>query len=325
MENRTEGLRVSGAPHVRAVRNTASIMGDVIIGLLPALAFAVWMFGSSALLLTLVCVVSCTFFEWLFRRATGRSYSLDDRSAIITGLILAFTLPASLPLWMAAVGSFVAIVIVKQLFGGLGGNFANPAATASIALSVSFSVKMNTWPITPAMAPAIFDTGIQDAVSGPTPLLLLKQGMGDLPSHVDLFFGRVSGGLGEICVLALLAGGIWLIARRVISPLVPLCFLGSMAAVSLIFARDPLYDIMAGGAVLAAFFMATDPVTSPMTDSGKVIFGLGCGVLTMFIRIYSVFSDGTLFALLLMNIVTPHIDRLIRVRVPRPWRREGEA
>ncbi len=314
---------MTGSPHIYAKRDTGSIMGDVIIGLMPAFAYSLWMFGQSAFWLTLVCVASSLFFEWMFRKVTRRSFSLYDRSAVVTGLILAFTLPASLPVWMAVVGSFLAIVFVKQLFGGLGGNFLNPAAAASVALAISFPVRMNTWPINDRMSAVIADTGVQDALSGPTPLLLMKQGMGALPSDLDLLLGRVSGGLGEICALALLIGGIWLIARRVISPVVPLAFLGGVVLVSLIAGRDPLFDMMAGSTMLAAFFMAGDPVTSPVTATGKFFYGLGCGLLTMFLRLYSIFPDGTLFALLLMNLVTPHIERWTRLRQPKGARKGG--
>ncbi len=313
------------SPHIHSGRDTASIMTDVIIGLLPALCFGIYMFGRSAFWLSLCCVGSCVFFEWLFRKATGRSASLADRSAVVTGLILSFTLPASLPLWMAVTGSLIAIVFIKQLFGGLGGNFANPAATASIALSISFSVKMNTWPINGKMCAAIADTGVADALTGPTPLLLFKQGMGELPTVLDLFFGRVSGGMGEVCALALLLGGLWLIARKVVCPLVPVTFLGGVAVVSLLAGRSPLFDIFAGATMLAAFFMAPDPVTSPATAAGRAIYGLGCGLFTMVIRIWSIFPDGTLFALLLMNILTPHIERLTRVRLPEEARKGGAA
>ncbi len=324
MADKSKQLAVSGYPHIHVKRDTASIMGDVIIGLLPALGFAVWMFGVKSMWLALTCVAGCVAFEWLFRRATGRSSTVGDRSAIVTGLILSFTLPAALPLWMALIGCFIAIIVVKQLFGGLGGNFANPALTASLALSVTFSVRMNTWPITEKMASTITDTGAAtEAVSGATPLFLLKQDLGALPSVTDLLLGRVSGGMGEICALALLIGGIWLIARRVICPLVPLGFLGSTALVAFLYGRDPLYDIFAGATMLTAFFMATDPVTSPVRPVGRAIFGIGCGLLTMFIRIYSVFPDGALFAVLLMELLVPYIDRLTRVRLPRAARKGG--
>lgn len=302
-------LIVNASPHVRDRASTSSIMGTVILALMPNLVATVYLFGLCALLLTAVCVVSCVVFEYLYCILMKKESTVGDLSAVVTGLLLAFNLPSTLPLWMAMVGCLAAIVVVKQLFGGIGKNFANPAIVGRIILLVSFGTAMTTW-----VVPQV--NGLQvDQVAGATPLAILNGGEGEMPSLLELFLGVRGGSMGETCALALLIGGIFLIARRVITPTIPLAFLGTMVIMSWITGQDPLIHLLSGGAILGAFFMATDYVTSPMTETGKLIFGIGCGLITMMIRVYGSYPEGVSFAILLMNIVTPHINNLTRHKV----------
>lgn len=278
-------------------------MLNVIIALLPALAVGCWVFGLRALLLTAVCVASCVLFEFLSRKLMKRDNTVSDLSAVVTGVILAMNLPVTLPIWMAVLGSFVAIVIVKQLFGGIGQNFANPAITARIVLMLSFPTAMTNWAV------PFFYKDSADVVTGATPLV--SGGV----SYLDLFLGKVGGCLGETCALALLIGGLYLAARKIISLAAPAGFIGSLALLSLIFGDDPLYAILAGGVFLGAFFMATDYATTPITTKGKLVFGLGCGIITFVIRHFGSYPEGVSFSILLMNILTPYIEQLTRTKI----------
>ena len=302
-------LIVNASPHVRDHASTTSIMGTVILALMPNLVACVYLFGLRALMLTAVCVVSCVAFEYLYCFFMKKEIPVGDLSAVVTGLLLAFNLPSTLPFWMAMVGCFVAIVVVKQLFGGIGKNFANPAIVGRIVLLVSFSGPMTTW-----VVPQI--QGMQvDQVAGATPLGILAKGGEGMPSLLNLFLGVQGGSMGETCALALLIGGLFLIIRKVITPTIPLAFLATVVVMSWITGQDPLVHLLSGGVMIGAFFMATDYVTSPMTESGKLIFGIGCGVITMMIRVYGSYPEGVSFAILLMNIVTPHINNLTRHKV----------
>lgn len=296
-------LIVSPSPHDENYTKTSTIMLNVIIALIPALGAAVWFFGERVITLTAVCVSSCILFEWLCRKMMKRENTINDLSAVVTGVILAMNLPVTLPYWMAVIGAFVAIVIVKQLFGGLGQNFANPAITARIVLMVSFPGAMTNW-IAPGEA--------YDAVSSATPLAL---GDGaELPSYLDLFLGNVGGCLGETCALALLAGGLYLAARKIISLAAPVSFIGVLAILSAIAGEDPLYQILAGGVFLGAFFMATDYATTPITTKGKIVFGVGCGIITFVIRRFGSYPEGVSYSILLMNVLTPYIEQLTRTK-----------
>lgn len=301
-------LIVSPSPHDENYTKTSSIMLNVCIALVPALIAGCVFFGLRALLVTAVCIVSCVVFEFLCRKLMKRDNTVGDLSAVVTGLILSLNLPVTVPLWMAAIGSFVAIVIVKQLFGGIGQNFANPAITARIVLMVSFPSAMTNWVI-----PFFWKENSVDAVTGATPLAL---GDGaELPSYLDLFLGNVGGCLGETCALALLAGGLYLAARKIISLSAPLSFIGSLALLSFIAGEDPLYQILAGGVFLGAFFMATDYATTPISEKGKIVFGLGCGIITFVIRRFGSFPEGVSFSILLMNVLTPYIEQLTRTKI----------
>ena len=276
-------LIVSPSPHDENYVKTTNIMLNVIIALMPALIVGCVYFGWRALVLTAVCVGSCIFFEYASRKMMKRSNTIGDLSAVVTGVLLAMNLPVTLPYWIAVVGSFVAIVIVKQLFGGIGQNFANPAITARIVLMVSFPSAMTHW-----ILPNTYDYGA-DAVSSATPLVLRTMSSDKLadigqevPSYLDLFIGKTGGCLGETCALALLIGGVYLAA---------------------------------GGVFLGAFFMATDYATTPITEKGKVVFGLGCGIITFIIRHFGSYPEGVSFSILLMNVLTPYIEQLTRTKV----------
>ena len=299
-------LLVSAGPHIRSNASTTSIMGDVLIALLPAVVASVLVFGTRALLLEVVCVASSVLFEYLFRRLLKRSNTISDLSAAVTGLLLAFNLPAGFPIWMAILGCFVAIVIVKQLFGGIGCNFANPAITGRIFLLIAFAGQMTTWPTANS-----YISGI-DAVSGATPLALIKEGSIEaLPAVKNLLFGIRGGCLGEACAIALLIGFVYLVIRRVITPTIPVVYVATIALMSLILGYDPIYMILTGGVLLGGIFMLTDYATSPATELGKVVFAVGAGIITMLIRNSSGgYPEGVSFAILLMNILCPYIAKL---------------
>lgn len=299
-------LIVSPSPHDENYTKTTNIMLNVIIALLPAWGAAVYFFGLRVIPLTAVCIGSCIFFEYISRAMMKRSNTIGDLSAVVTGLILAMNLPSTLPYWMAVIGSFVAIVIVKQLFGGLGQNFANPAITARIVLMISFPAAMTKW-VEP------FTHTDLDAISSATPLSLA--GTDNAVSYLDLFLGKSGGCLGETCALALLIGGLYLAARKIISLAAPLSFIGSLFILSWISGSDPVYQILAGGVFLGAFFMATDYATTPITTKGKIVFGLGCGIITFIIRRFGSYPEGVSFSILLMNVLTPYIEQLTRTKV----------
>ena len=294
MENK---LIVTAAPHITSPDSTQSIMGRVCLALAPALIASVIIFGINALILTAVTVAACVFFEWAYCKLMGREVPIADLSAVVTGMLLAFNLPASMPWWMAIVGAFISIVIIKQLFGGLGYNFANPAIVGRIALAMGFASRMTAYPFP--------DNGI-DALASATPLAVSGQ-LGS-SEYVTLLLGQHGGVLGETCALAILAGGIYLIATKVISPLIPVTYLGTVAVLSLAAGRDPVVQLLSGGLMLGAFFMATDYVTSPTTNKGKLIFGVGLGVITCAIRFLGTMNEGVSFAILLMNLLVPYIE-----------------
>ncbi len=283
-------------------------MIDVIIALIPTLIAACVIFGLRALLVTVFCAGTCVLTEYVFRRIAKRDNTISDCSAAVTGIILALNLPVGIPLQMAFFGCIVAIAVVKQLFGGLGQNFVNPAITARVVMLISFPKVMTAW-VTPAMAKAV------DGVSGATPLALLKAGdTASLPSTSDLFFGLHGGSMGEVCAAALLLGFVYLLIRKVITPTTPLCFMATVAVMALLSGQDPLVHLLTGGVMLGAIFMATDYATTPATETGRAVFGIGCGVLTMGIRLLGTLPEGVSFAILFMNILTPHIDTLTRTK-----------
>ncbi|MBE6694170.1 MAG: RnfABCDGE type electron transport complex subunit D [Ruminococcaceae bacterium] len=294
-------LHLSPSPHIHSHRSTSSTMRDVLIALLPATVAAVVIFGWRSLLVVAVCVASCVLFEALFNLITKKEQTVGDLSAAVTGLLLALNLPANIPIWQCVVGCAFAILIVKCLFGGIGCNLVNPAITARVFMLVSFGS------MAVAAAPVIVDTA-----SGATPLLQFAQGSS--PSLRDLFFGTTGGAMGETCALALLIGFAYLLIRRIITWHIPVMFVGSVFALSFLIegfdAVRALGLILSGGLLIGAIFMATDYVTSPSTAWGKVIFGLGAGLITFLIRYFGVYPEGVSFAILFMNILTPYIEKL---------------
>ena len=299
-------LIVSSAPHIVTESDTTRLMGTVILALAPAWVASIYIFGFRALLLSVVCVAASVLFEYLYNRLMHRPQTIGDLSAALTGLLIAFNVPSTFPIWQAVIGCLFAIVVVKQLFGGIGRNFSNPAITARIFLFISFSANMSTWPVTRLNA--------TDAVTGATPLALLAEGSTDqLPTLGTLFLGFHGGSTGEVCALALIIGGVFLIIRKVISPVIPCAFIGTVFVFGLVATgslRMALFHVLAGGVLLGAFFMATDYVTSPKLPLGQLIFGIGCGIVTMSIRLFGSYPEGVSFSILLMNICTPLINNL---------------
>lgn len=296
-------LILSAAPHMRSKDSTRTIMRDVLIALSPAVIASVIIFGFRSLLVEAVCVASAVFFEWAFETLCKRTVTIGDLSAAVTGLILALNLHVGIALWQAVFGSLVAIVVVKQLFGGIGHNFANPAITARIVMLLAFADSMTTWEL----------PHFTDAISSATPLTLIKTGtLNQLPSLPQMVLGIRGGCLGETCILALTLGGIYLLARRVISWHTPLAFIGTVFLFTALLGAHPVYQILSGSLFLGAFFMATDYATTPSTTLGKVIFGVGCGLLTVIIRVWGNYPEGVSFSILFMNILTPFITKWTR-------------
>ncbi|MDR0323351.1 MAG: RnfABCDGE type electron transport complex subunit D, partial [Treponema sp.] len=277
---------VSYAPHINYKATTSRIMLDVIIALCPAFIVSVWIFGSRAALVTGLCIASCVFFEWTFQKLLKKKSTVTDLSAALTGMLLAFNLPVTIPLWQAVFGCLVAIVLVKQLFGGIGKNFANPAITARVVMFLAFSTTMTTWAVPFKMAPLFIPSDFNlDTITGATPLMLLGRGEA-LPGLWDMFLGRHGGCIGETSELALLLGGLYLVIRGVIKWYVPFSYIAVVFILTAALGADPLFHILSGGLFLGAIFMATDYVTTPLTNSGRVIFGIGAGLLTVLIRLY---------------------------------------
>ncbi len=284
-------LIATASPHFHRPRTTRSIMLDVIIALIPAVIASVIFFGLRSLLVLVDCVAVCVFSEWGFEKICKKENTIGDLSAVVTGVILALNLPVDVPLWQATLGAVIAIVVIKQLFGGIGQNFANPAATARIVLMTAFSGTMTSWAV---------------------PQLMTKGDLTHLPSYLDMFLGNTGGCLGETSVLALVLGGLYLLFRGVITWHIPVSFIGTVALMSLVCGQDVLAQVLSGGLMIGAFFMATDYSSSPATKWGKIIYGVGCGLITILIRFWGNFPEGVSFALLIMSILTPYIEKLTR-------------
>ena len=303
-------LVVSASPHLRSTQTTTRIMLDVVISLIPALIAAIFIFGPRVLCVAAVSISSAVLAEYVSRKVMKRHQTIGDLSAVVTGLILALNLPSTIPYWIAAIGSIVAIVVVKQFFGGIGQNFANPAITARIVLLLSFGAQMGNW-----AAPLSWKTEITTTA---TPLAVGYESL-DV-SLLDMFLGLRGGCLGETCALALIIGEVYLIARKVISPAIPLTYIGTVALIMLIAGKGDLgfvaYQVMGGGLLLGAFFMATDYSTCPIKVRGKIIFGVGCGIITALIRLFASMTEGVSFAILIMNLLVPFIDR---ATIPKPF------
>lgn len=326
-------LTVSPSPQLRGGLTTQKIMLAVILALVPAIAAGTIVFGPRALLMVVFCALASALTEAVCRFLMKKENTVSDGSAVLTGVLLALNLPVTLPLWQAAIGCIFAVAVVKQLFGGLGCNFANPAITGRIFLLLSVGSDMTSWakPFYYKELPVfgLFETSGSTALDGLTGATPLASGDAGL---IDLFLGNTGGSIGETSALALLIGGLFLIAVRLISPVTPLSYLGTLAALT--FANvlatggemtEVLYALLGGGVILGAFFMATDYVTTPITAKGKLIFGIGCGILTFVIREFASMPEGCSFSILLMNLLTPYIDRFTKTKPVGAKKTQKEA
>ena len=289
-----EMLTVSSSPHIKRPDPTRGIMSDVVIALAPAATYGCILFGLRALAVLITSVGVAVLSEFLWNKALKKPDTIKDMSAVVTGLLLGMNLPPTLPLWQAAIGSVAAIIVVKQMFGGLGHNFANPAIAARIMLLVSFPAAMTR-----------FTEPVSDAVTSATPLA----GTAGALSFKTLFFGMHAGSIGETSAFLLIVGGLYLVIRRVITPVIPVCFIGTVALLSLIAGENVMLSVFGGGLILGAVFMATDYTTSPTTPLGKAVFAVGCGIITFVIRKFGSLPEGVSYSILLMNILVPHINR----------------
>ena len=289
-------LSVSSSPHLRAAVTTERIMRDVLIALIPCIIAGVCLYGLRTLLVVGVCTLLCIFLEFTCRFVMKREQTVFDLSAAVTGVLLGLSLPVSIPIPLTFVGCFTAIVVVKQMFGGLGNNFVNPALTGRIVMLVSFPTQLSSF-TTPTWVDAVTTATPLAPTGASTPLL-------------DLFLGRVGGCIGESCKLAILLGLVYLLVRRVISPIIPLCYLGTVALFSLLVGESVLFQLLSGGLLFGAVFMATDYVTSPVGKWAQVVYAVGCGLLTVLIRLYAALPEGVSYAIVLMNIASPLIERI---------------
>ena len=299
----------SPSPHFHASYSTRSIMRDVIIALLPTLIFATVYFGIKALLLTVISVITAVAAEFIWQKLTKQPITIGDLSAVVTGLLLAYNLPVDVPMWMPVVGSAFAIIVVKQIFGGIGQNFMNPALAARCFLLVAWSGLMTQFTV--------------DGVSTATPLSILQMGEGTAPTLSAAFIGTIPGSLGETSALLLLLGGAYMVWRKVITCTIPVSYILTTMILTYLFGRDGFYEIFCGGLMLGAIFMATDYTTSPMTFKGQLVMGIGCGVLTAIIRCLGGYPEGVSFSILLMNICVPLIDKFTAPRKFGEVRKNG--
>ena len=311
-------LIATSNPHIRSNETTRSIMLDVIIAMLPALVWAVIWFGVKALTLTAVSVIGCMFWEWLYRKLMKKPQSVGDLSAVVTGMLLAFVCPVTTPYWMIIIGGFFSIVVVKQLFGGIGKNFVNPALAGRAFLLGSYAGVMTTWiDATQNKAPLMGSTA--DIVTAATPLAYMKTGnmagLTETYSVMDMFLGKTGGSLGEISAAMLILGGLYLIWRKVINWQTPVAYIATVAVLSFLFPKAGsslewmLYSIFGGGLMLGAFFMATDYATSPVTKKGQLVFGIGCGLFTVLIRYFGSYNEGVCYSIMVMNLCVALIDK----------------
>ena len=311
-------LIATSNPHIRSNETTRSIMLDVIIAMLPALVWAVIWFGVKALTLTAVSVIGCMFWEWLYRKLMKKPQSVGDLSAVVTGMLLAFVCPVTTPYWMVIIGGFFSIVVVKQLFGGIGKNFVNPALAGRAFLLGSYAGVMTTWiDATQNKAPLMGSTA--DIVTAATPLAYMKTGnmagLTETYSVMDMFLGKTGGSLGEISAAMLILGGLYLIWRKVINWQTPVAYIATVAVLTLLFPKAGsgvdwmLYSVFGGGLFLGAFFMATDYATSPVTKKGQLIFGIGCGLFTVLIRYFGSYNEGVCYSIMVMNLCVALIDK----------------
>jgi Na+-translocating ferredoxin:NAD+ oxidoreductase subunit D len=321
----TNLLKVAPSPHIHAKEDTRHLMLGVVIALLPSFIASAWYFGWGAIIITFTAILSCLLFEFLIQKYILRGpVTITDGSALVTGLLLAFNVPSNLPIIIIIIGSLVSVGVAKMTFGGLGNNPFNPALVGRVFLLISFPVQMTTWPV-----PSGFRTGYADAVTGATPLGLLKEGlkngepisnlMDQIPSHMQMFYGHMGGSMGEVAAVALLIGLIFMLVRKIITWHIPVSVIGSVAIFTTILwlsdpakNADPLFHLLTGGILLGAIFMATDYVTSPMVPKAMLIYGTGIGVLTVIIRVWGSYPEGVSFAILIMNAFVPLLNTYIK-------------
>jgi Na+-translocating ferredoxin:NAD+ oxidoreductase subunit D len=315
-------LTISGSPHDYSDQSTKKIMWGVVIALVPTMLVSFWYFGLGAIILTLTSVIACVLFEYLIQKyLLQQTPTVTDGSAVITGVLLALNVPSNLPIWMMVVGALVAIGVAKMTYGGLGKNPFNPALIGRVFLLMSFPVNMTSWPL-----PIVNRTAFLDAVTGPTALGTIKEGvakgetiqqlMSNIPSYTDMFLGNMGGSLGEVSAIAIILGGLFMLFRKIISWHIPVSFIltvftftGMLFLMDSTKYVDPIFHLLTGGLMLGAIFMATDMVTSPMTKSGMLLFGFGCGLLTVLIRVWGSYPEGVSFAILIMNALVPLINK----------------
>jgi electron transport complex protein RnfD len=318
-------LTVSPSPHTHGKETTRKLMLGVVIALLPALFASIFYFGYAAIIVTVASVTSCILFEYLIQKLIFKKpLTINDGSALVTGMLLAFNLPSNLPVFIIVIGSFVSIAIAKMTFGGLGNNPFNPALVGRVFMLISFPVQMTSWPV-----PGGFGTGYTDAVTGATPLAIVKEGLkngesisqlvSQIPTPAQMFFGNTGGSMGEVAAIALLIGFIYLLVKKIITWHIPASVIGSMALFTTILwlvnpekNADPMFHILAGGVLLGAIFMATDYVTSPMNPKAMIIYGCGIGILTVIIRVWGAYPEGVSFAILIMNAFVPLMNTYIK-------------
>ena len=320
-------LTVSGSPHIHTDNNTRKIMYGVIFAMVPAMLISVYFFGLNALLVLAISVLSCLLVEYVIQRYLLKTEAtINDGSAIITGVLLAFNVPANLPWWIIVIGAIVSIGIGKMSFGGLGKNIFNPALVGRVFLLISFPVQMTSWPI----PKPLFAKSVTDAITGPTPLAIMKEGldaggtvdeiMPQIPDYVDNMMTGFQGGcIGEVSAIALILGALYMLFKKIITWHIPAAYIGSVVIFSGIMWLidpahyvDPLFHLLTGGMMLGVFYMATDMVSSPMSAKGQIVFGVGCGVLTILIRVFGAYPEGVSFAILIMNAFVPIIDRAFK-------------
>lgn len=316
-------LTISGSPHVYSDDSVKKIMYGVVIAMVPAFLVSIYFFGVDALKLMVVSIAACLLFEYLIQKYLIKGeVTINDGSAVVTGMLLTFNVPSNLPIWIILIGALVSIGIGKMSFGGLGKNIFNPALVGRVFLLLSFPVQMTSWPI----PKPLFAERLTDAITGPTPLAILKEGIDagktvaqispELPSYVSELIGNQGGSMGEVSALALVIGGLYMLFRKIITWHIPVSYLGTVVVFAGIFWLidptiyiDPLFHLVTGGMMLGVFYMATDMVSSPMSKTGMLIFGFGCGLITMLIRIWGAYPEGVSFAILIMNAFVPLINK----------------
>jgi Na+-translocating ferredoxin:NAD+ oxidoreductase subunit D len=318
-------LNISLSPHAHGQETTRKLMLGVIIALIPALLASIFYFGYGAIIVTTVSVLSCVLFEYLIQKFVFRKpVSITDLSAVVTGLLLAFNVPSNLPVFIIIIGAFVSIAVAKMTFGGLGNNPFNPALVGRVFMLISFPVQMTSWPV-----PKGFSTGYADAITGATPLAIVKEGLkngepmqqliSQIPTPSQMFLGNMGGSIGEVAAVALLIGLIYLLVKKIITWHIPVSVIGSIAIFTTILwlvspekNMNPVFHLLAGGVLLGAIFMATDYVTSPMNPKAMIIYGCGIGVLTVIIRVWGAYPEGVSFAILIMNAFVPLMNSFIK-------------